>query len=81
MTNSGGQSLDFMCPDLPDPANGRVTFSLDDVALFTLGTMATHSCDQGYGLSGGNTVRMCNANTVITDSEGIWDGSAPTCEG
>ena len=70
-----------MCPDFPDPANGRVTFSSDDVALFTLGTMATYSCDQGYGLSGGNAVRMCNANTVITDSEGVWDGSAPTCEG
>ena len=70
-----------MCPDLPDPTNGRVTFSTDSLALFTLNTVATYSCDEGYGLSGGSTTRTCGPNAVNTDPEGTWSGSAPTCEG
>ena len=70
-----------MCPDLPGPTNGRVTFSTDSLAPFTLNTVATYSCDEGYGLSGGSTTRTCGPNAVNTDPEGTWSGSAPTCEG
>ena len=70
-----------MCPDLPVLTNGKVTFSTDTVAPFSLTTMATYSCDQGYGLSGGNTIRTCDPNADNTNREGVWSEDAPTCEG
>ena len=73
------QLIEFMCPDLLDPVNGRVTFSSDNEALFVLDTMATYSCDEGFGLNGAAT-RTCEANADITNPEGVWTGTAPTCE-
>ena len=70
-----------MCPDLPDPTNGRVTFSTDSLAPFSLTTTATYTCNEGYGLSGGSTTRTCGPNAVNTNPEGTWSESAPTCEG
>ena len=72
---------EFVCTDLPDPANGRVTFSSGTVTPFSLTTMATYRCDQGYGLNGGSSVRTCGANVDITNPKGVWNGTAPTCEG
>ncbi|XP_064388562.1 E-selectin-like isoform X3 [Halichondria panicea] len=36
-------------------------------------TVATYTCDTGYTLNGGNTTRTCG-------SDGVWSGSAPTCQ-
>ena len=73
-------SAAIMCPDLPDPANGRVTFSGDVPAPFVLATVAIYSCEPGYGLS--NTVtRTCVDESDETDPVGTWDGDAPTCSG
>ena len=80
LTNCCVQLTVFMCPDLPDPTDGRVTFSADSLAPFTLNTMATYTCDEGYGHSAGSTIRTCGPNPVNTDSEGTWSGSAPACE-
>ena len=68
-----------MCPDLPDPDNGQTMFSPDNEAPFVLTTEATYSCDSGYGLMGGDTVRTCeeNGGSVI----GTWSGMAPSCGG
>ena len=41
-------------------------------------TTATYSCDPGFGLSGGDSVRTC---TGSTENPGEWTGTAPTCEG
>ncbi len=70
----------IMCPDLPDPANGRVNFSADGLAPFVLATMATYSCEPGYGLNSTDT-RTCVDESGETDPVGTWDGDAPTCSG
>ncbi len=69
-----------MCPDLPDPANGRITFSGDGLAPFVLDTMATYSCEPGYGLNSTNT-RTCVDESLQANPVGTWDGEAPTCFG
>ena len=56
-----------LCPELPDPLNGEVTW--DDL---TDGSIATYSCDTGYQLSGDET-RICE--------RGQWTGNEPTCLG
>ena len=63
-----------MCPDLPDPVNGMITFATDTTAEFDFMTTATYSCDSGYALVGMDTVRTC-----VGEEE--WSGTAPTCEG
>ena len=55
------------CDTLSDPANGQVSTSGT-----TFGETATYSCNTGYNLVGDNT-RTCQA-------DGMWSGSAPTCE-
>ncbi len=73
-------SAAIMCPDLSDPTNGRVTFLGDSIAPFILDTMATYSCEAGYGLN--STVpRTCVDESDETDPVGAWDGDAPTCSG
>ena len=62
-----------MCPLLDALVNGQIMYDPDMTAPFDFGTTATYSCDSGYGLSGGTSVRTC-------ESEG-WSGSAPTCQG
>ena len=69
-----------MCPNLPVPANARVNFSADGVAPFTLGTIATYSCNQGFGLNG-NAVRTCSEIVDITNPQADWSGNPPSCEG
>ncbi len=62
-----------MCPEVFDPTNGLITYSISDATA-----MATYSCDFGYGLSSGDTMRIC---TGAAGSVGEWTGTAPTCEG
>ena len=64
-----------MCPVLTAPTNGVITYSGGSSAL--LGT-ATYSCNTGFRLSGGDTVRTC---VGATGSSGEWTGTAPTCQG
>ena len=68
----------IMCPVLPVPNNGIITYS-EEVSP-TLGFMetATYSCDVGYRLSGGDRVRIC---VGAAGSSGEWSGNAPRCEG
>ena len=42
------------------------------------GTTATYSCNEGFGLSGGDVVRTCGGDGRIVTGE--WSGSAPSCE-
>ncbi len=67
-----------MCSFLTAPTNGVITYT--GMTSGSLGFMdiATYSCNSGYGLSGGNTVRTC---TGSAGSSGEWTGTAPTCEG
>lgn len=67
-----------MCPDIADPENGQITFSLDNLAPFDCGTVAEYSCSHGFGLDGGAT-RTCEGDDSSTIGE--WTGTAPTCVG
>ena len=69
----------IMCPDLPNPLNGRIDFSIDKTAFFDYDTTATYVCDIGYGLTDEGAVRRCGSDETRTD--GIWSGDPPTCEG
>ena len=60
-----------ICPDLT-LTNGMISYSPDSTPRLEE-TMATHSCDVGYGLSGG-TERTCQSN-------GQWNGGSISCEG
>ena len=53
------------CSSLSDPPSGHVSYSGND-------TTANYTCDSGYTLNGNGT-RVCQTN-------GMWSGSAPSCE-
>ena len=62
------------CPSL-SLTNGVITYATDSIPDFEIGTVATHSCDPGFGLVGDMTRTCMNAGLF-----GVWSGSAPTCE-
>ena len=72
------------CNDIPDPANGQITFALDTHSPFFHETIASYSCTIdgenriGFGLDGGNETRTCAGDGSSTI--GDWTGIAPTCE-
>ncbi len=72
-------SIEIKCEDLPDPANGQITFSSDNTAPFDFDTIANYGCDFGYVLMGGSRERECYGDGL--SSRGQWLGSAPSCEG
>ncbi|XP_064401744.1 sushi, von Willebrand factor type A, EGF and pentraxin domain-containing protein 1-like isoform X2 [Halichondria panicea] len=61
-----------VCSDLPLPTNGMITYSDGSFNYRPVGTSATHSCNNVYTLSGGDT-RFCLYG-------GIWNGSASVCQ-
>ncbi len=68
------QYLVLVCDDLPDPANGLVSYSPSDIPF--LDTVATYNCTEGYEVSSPSTQTCVDgpANTVE------WSPSAaPTC--
>ena len=67
------------CPYIANPEHGRVTFDHDPLVPFIARTIATYSCDLGYGLEGGDLVRTCEMDGFSPD--GAWSGKAPTCIG
>ncbi len=62
------------CSALPSIPNGAITYGPDTIADFDVGTMATHTCNDGFVLVGSET-RECLVG-------GRWSGLfAPTCRG
>ncbi len=59
------------CPALQPIPNGAITYGPDMTADFDVGTIATHTCNDGYRLSGFET-REC----VL---EGRWNRLPPVC--
>ena len=61
------------CPDLTVPANGMIGYNnMGTASPRPMDIVATFTCDTGYTLKGGTT-RTCR-------SDGMWSGSAPTCQ-
>ena len=57
-----------VCPAISAPDNGQL--SLTNGVVF--GSRASYSCNQGYDLVNGASIRSCRAN-------GVWSSVAPTC--
>ena len=59
--------------------NGIVMYAADMTADYQLGTVATHSCNDGYVLMGSLT-RTCMDDDGL-DAVGVWSDSdnVPTC--
>ena len=53
--------------------NGHVNITAKD---FTVGVIASYSCDLGYYLMGNRTVECEQDGT-----DGVWSNSPPICEG
>ena len=68
----------IVCPSLNNPPNGQIEFTETSADAFNFQTMATYSCDTGYGLFGGDGVRTCVGSL---SGPGVWSGIEPTCEG
>ena len=68
------------CEPLPVIANGVITYAPDSVQNYSLGTVATYSCNAGFSLdlSDGSETRTC-LDDGDSDAEGVFDGQAPTC--
>ena len=64
-------SCTAICPDLT-LTNGVISFSPDTTPRLE-GTVATHSCDVGHGLSGG-TERTCQSNRTWSEGNIICKG-------
>ena len=71
-------SLAIECPELT-LENGVVVYDPDMTADYDLGTVATHSCDNGFVLQGPLT-RTCIDDDGL-DAVGVWSDSdnVPTC--
>ncbi len=66
------------CQSLSSPSNGQIDYQGDTAVPFDYQTTVTYSCNNGYGLFGGDRVRTCVSSSA---GPGEWNGIAPTCEG
>ena len=71
--NTGPIEPSTTCSDLTVPANGMISYNMGTVSLRPVNTVATYTCDPGYTLNGSTSTRTCG-------SDGLWSGSAPTCQ-
>ncbi len=66
------------CPILDEMDDGVIVYSSVATSTLMFGTIATHSCNNGFYLYGNDT-RMCSENG--TSIFGVWDTAAPICIG
>ena len=68
------------CSALTAPTNGRVSYSTDMTEPFSIGTVATFTCDDDYTLNGATATLTC-ADDNQADTLGTWGGTEPSCLG
>ena len=71
----------IVCAPLSAIVNGEAinhNSSADAMGNFAFGTVATHSCSDGFFLMG-NEMRVCGGDG--TSPTGVWSGSEPVCSG
>ncbi len=66
-----------LCPPLPPLANGVISYSPDNTSDYIIGTVATYSCNQGYRVVDGFTIKECRE---VGRSLTMFDGPTPICE-
>ena len=76
-----GKKLSFFavitCSSLAPPTDGVISYSPDGPSPYDYLTVATYGCNNGFGLSSGDSSRQCVSSSV---GDGEWTGSAPLCE-
>ena len=68
------------CSALTAPTNGQVSYSTDMTEPFSIGTVATFTCDDDYTLNSATATLTC-ADDNQADTLGTWGGSEPSCLG
>ncbi len=72
-TNHSHYLTGSACPDLTALQNGVISYNTVSANGYRrVTTVATHTCDTGFTLTGGTSMRTC--------SGGVWEGTA-TCTG
>ena len=66
------------CSSLSSISNGVIDYSPDVTSPYNFGTVATHTCNEGFYLQGSNA-RTCSGDG--SSVSGMWSGSAPVCAG
>ena len=70
--------LTAVCDELEEIENGTISYSTDMTAPYSVGTVATYSCNSGYELSTTrDQMRTCEDGGSAGAS---FNGEAPTCE-
>ena len=61
--------------------NGFITYATDNTPNYSLGTVATYGCNDGFilNLSVGSEMRTC-IDDGDNDVEGVFNLMAPTCD-
>ena len=73
-------NAEITCAELDDLERGHISYSAGASGFhYSLGVMATYSCDSGLLLENGDEVRVCQHDGVSVSGE--WSGSAPECLG
>ncbi len=67
-------SFTAQCPELAPIPNGAISYDPDMTADFDVGTVATHTCNDGFILGIGSETRTC------LDTR-RWSGFTPVCRG
>ena len=60
--------------------NGNVSYTEDTSNPFSVGTMATLTCNVGYFLVG-DRIRHCTKNDQIDTARGEWNENKSYCQG
>ena len=64
------------CPPLHPLESGRIMYSTSVIHPYSLGTIATYRCNNGYSIYCVNmTTCDCNDNRLT----GYWNGDPPSC--
>ncbi len=67
-----------MCASLSPPTNGRVAYFTDSAPPYDYDTVATYTCDIGFGIAGGDVNSVCTDEN--NEAVGRWTRIPPTCE-
>jgi len=66
------------CPSLPLVVSGQISYSPDMTDPHDVGTVASYTCDSGFGATTTSTQRMCVSSSA---GPGEWSSTATTCQG
>ncbi len=70
------------CEPLPDFPNGMISYAPDMTANYSVGTVATYTCDSGFRFvpGVGNRMRHCEDQGSTGDPISDFNGTEPRCE-